>query len=107
MVLVEAYADNVVPVVRSVAAPALLGRRIPLSCEGLVYHLEMPQQVTGRGLVAFGADPRPWRGMPEARDLPGLDAMARNATLTKEGLMAIDVTGCTSNLGVQDSMFHA
>jgi hypothetical protein len=33
--------------------------------------------------------------------------MARNTTLTKEGLMAIDVAGCTPNVWIQDSMLHA
>ena len=106
VMLVEAHAHNVVPMVGGVAAPALLDRGIPLPRESLINHLKVPHQVTGRGRVALGADARPWRGMPEARHVPGHYAMAHRTTVTKEGLMAIDMTGGTSNLGVQHGMFH-
>ena len=45
--------------------------------------------------------------MPKARHVPGLDAMACNTAVTKEGLMAIDMTGSASDFGVQDGVLHA
>jgi hypothetical protein len=51
VVFVQAHADNVVPVVRGVAAPALLDSGIALPRDHLIHHLKVHHPVARWGLV--------------------------------------------------------